>query len=94
MEEYGGLMRGAAGSVRAAGTSTIRRAREDTSFMSEAEALPKDFLGALGRPVDVSLAAGLSAALGLTVPARLGWERTSGPSLKRVGDPPALAALC
>jgi len=35
-----------AGSVRAAGTSTIRRAREDTSFMSEAEAL-------LGHPIEV-----------------------------------------
>jgi exopolyphosphatase/guanosine-5'-triphosphate,3'-diphosphate pyrophosphatase len=32
--------------VRAAGTSTIRRAREDTSFMSEAEA-------ALGHPIEV-----------------------------------------
>jgi exopolyphosphatase/guanosine-5'-triphosphate,3'-diphosphate pyrophosphatase len=35
-----------AGSVRAAGTSTIRRAREDTGFMSEAEA-------ALGHPIEV-----------------------------------------
>ena len=35
-----------AGSVRAAGTSTIRRAREDTGFMAEAEA-------ALGHPIDV-----------------------------------------
>jgi exopolyphosphatase/guanosine-5'-triphosphate,3'-diphosphate pyrophosphatase len=35
-----------AGSVRAAGTSTIRRAREDTTFMSEAEAL-------LGHPIEV-----------------------------------------
>lgn len=35
-----------AGSVRAAGTSTIRRAREDSSFMSEAEAL-------LGHPIEV-----------------------------------------
>jgi len=35
-----------AGSVRAAGTSTIRRAREDTSFMSEAEAI-------LGHPIEV-----------------------------------------
>jgi exopolyphosphatase/guanosine-5'-triphosphate,3'-diphosphate pyrophosphatase len=35
-----------AGSVRAAGTSTIRRAREDTSFMSEAETL-------LGHPIEV-----------------------------------------
>ena len=35
-----------AGSVRAAGTSTIRRAREDTSFMSEAEAR-------LGHPIEV-----------------------------------------
>ena len=35
-----------AASVRAAGTSTIRRAREDTGFMSEAEA-------ALGHPIDV-----------------------------------------
>ena len=35
-----------AGSVRAAGTSTIRRAREDSSFMAEAEA-------ALGHPIDV-----------------------------------------
>jgi exopolyphosphatase/guanosine-5'-triphosphate,3'-diphosphate pyrophosphatase len=35
-----------AASVRAAGTSTIRRAREDTGFMSEAEA-------ALGHPIEV-----------------------------------------
>ncbi|MDH3615307.1 MAG: Ppx/GppA family phosphatase [Gammaproteobacteria bacterium] len=35
-----------AGSVRAAGTSTIRRAREDSTFMSEAEA-------ALGHPIEV-----------------------------------------
>ena len=35
-----------AGSVRAAGTSTIRRAREDTGFMAEAES-------ALGHPIDV-----------------------------------------
>ncbi len=35
-----------AGSVRAAGTSTIRRAREDTSFMAEAEAR-------LGHPIEV-----------------------------------------
>jgi exopolyphosphatase / guanosine-5'-triphosphate,3'-diphosphate pyrophosphatase len=35
-----------AGSVRAAGTSTIRQAREDSSFMSEAEAL-------LGHPIEV-----------------------------------------
>jgi exopolyphosphatase/guanosine-5'-triphosphate,3'-diphosphate pyrophosphatase len=35
-----------AGSVRAAGTSTIRRAREDTGFMGEAEA-------ALGHPIDI-----------------------------------------
>jgi exopolyphosphatase/guanosine-5'-triphosphate,3'-diphosphate pyrophosphatase len=35
-----------AGSVRAAGTSTIRRAREDTGFMEEAEA-------ALGHPIDI-----------------------------------------
>ncbi len=35
-----------AGSVRAAGTSTIRRAREDSGFMTEAEAL-------LGHPIDV-----------------------------------------
>ena len=35
-----------AGRVRAAGTSTIRRAREDSTFMSEAEAL-------LGHPIDV-----------------------------------------
>jgi exopolyphosphatase/guanosine-5'-triphosphate,3'-diphosphate pyrophosphatase len=35
-----------AGSVRAAGTSTIRRAREDTGFMAEAEA-------ALGHPIEV-----------------------------------------
>jgi len=35
-----------AGSVRAAGTSTIRRAREDTSFISEAETL-------LGHPIEV-----------------------------------------
>jgi exopolyphosphatase/guanosine-5'-triphosphate,3'-diphosphate pyrophosphatase len=35
-----------AGSVRAAGTSTIRRAREDTGFMSEAEQ-------ALGHPIDI-----------------------------------------
>ena len=35
-----------AGSVRAAGTSTIRRAREDTGFMSEAE-------DALGHPIEV-----------------------------------------
>ena len=35
-----------AGSVRAAGTSTIRRAREDSEFMAEAEA-------ALGHPIDV-----------------------------------------
>ena len=35
-----------AGSVRAAGTSTIRRAREDSSFMAEAEAL-------LGHPIEV-----------------------------------------
>ena len=34
-----------AGSVRAAGTSTIRRAREDTGFMAEAEA-------ALGHPIE------------------------------------------
>ncbi|MGI9247953.1 MAG: exopolyphosphatase [Woeseiaceae bacterium] len=34
-----------AGSVRAAGTSTIRRAREDSTFMSEAEA-------ALGHPIE------------------------------------------
>ena len=34
------------GRVRAAGTSTIRRAREDSTFMSEAEAL-------LGHPIDV-----------------------------------------
>jgi exopolyphosphatase/guanosine-5'-triphosphate,3'-diphosphate pyrophosphatase len=35
-----------AGSVRAAGTSTIRRAREDTGFMEEAES-------ALGHPIEV-----------------------------------------
>ena len=35
-----------AGSVRAAGTSTVRRAREDTGFMAEAEA-------ALGHPIEV-----------------------------------------
>lgn len=35
-----------AASVRAAGTSTIRRAREDSTFMAEAEA-------ALGHPIDV-----------------------------------------
>ena len=35
-----------AGSVRAAGTSTIRRAREDSTFMVEAEA-------ALGHPIEV-----------------------------------------
>ncbi len=35
-----------AGSVRAAGTSTIRRAREDSTFMSEAEA-------ALGHPIEI-----------------------------------------
>jgi exopolyphosphatase/guanosine-5'-triphosphate,3'-diphosphate pyrophosphatase len=35
-----------AGSVRAAGTSTIRRAREDTGFMEEAET-------ALGHPIDI-----------------------------------------
>ncbi len=35
-----------AGSVRAAGTSTIRRTREDSTFMSEAEA-------ALGHPIEV-----------------------------------------
>jgi len=35
-----------AGSVRAAGTSTIRRAREDTTFMVEAEA-------ALGHPIEI-----------------------------------------
>lgn len=35
-----------AGSVRAAGTSTIRRAREDTGFMTDAEA-------ALGHPIEV-----------------------------------------
>ncbi len=35
-----------AGSVRAAGTSTIRRAREDSTFMTEAEA-------ALGHPIEV-----------------------------------------
>ena len=35
-----------AGNVRAAGTSTIRRAREDSTFMSEAEA-------ALGHPIEV-----------------------------------------
>jgi exopolyphosphatase/guanosine-5'-triphosphate,3'-diphosphate pyrophosphatase len=35
-----------AGSVRAAGTSTIRRAREDTGFMAEAES-------ALGHPIDI-----------------------------------------
>ncbi len=35
-----------AGSVRAAGTSTIRRARDDSSFMAEAEAL-------LGHPIDI-----------------------------------------
>lgn len=35
-----------AGSVRAAGTSTIRRAREDTGFMAEAES-------ALGHPIEV-----------------------------------------
>jgi exopolyphosphatase/guanosine-5'-triphosphate,3'-diphosphate pyrophosphatase len=35
-----------AASVRAAGTSTIRRAREDSTFMSEAEA-------ALGHPIDI-----------------------------------------
>jgi exopolyphosphatase/guanosine-5'-triphosphate,3'-diphosphate pyrophosphatase len=35
-----------AGNVRAAGTSTIRRAREDTTFMSEAE-------GALGHPIEI-----------------------------------------
>ena len=35
-----------AGSVRAAGTSTIRRAREDSTFMAEAEAL-------LGHPIEV-----------------------------------------
>ena len=35
-----------AASVRAAGTSTIRRAREDTGFMSEAEA-------ALGHPIEI-----------------------------------------
>ena len=35
-----------AGSVRAAGTSTVRRAREDSTFMAEAEA-------ALGHPIEV-----------------------------------------
>ena len=35
-----------AGSVRAAGTSTIRRAREDSTFMTEAEA-------ALGHPIEI-----------------------------------------
>ncbi len=35
-----------AGSVRAAGTSTVRRAREDTGFMAEAES-------ALGHPIDI-----------------------------------------
>ncbi|MGI9238151.1 MAG: exopolyphosphatase, partial [Woeseiaceae bacterium] len=35
-----------AGDVRAAGTSTIRRAREDSTFMSEAEA-------ALGHPIEI-----------------------------------------
>jgi exopolyphosphatase/guanosine-5'-triphosphate,3'-diphosphate pyrophosphatase len=35
-----------AGSVRAAGTSTIRKAREDSTFLSEAEAL-------LGHPIEV-----------------------------------------
>ena len=35
-----------AGSVRAAGTSTIRRAREDSTFMGEAEA-------ALGHPIEI-----------------------------------------
>lgn len=35
-----------AGSVRAAGTSTIRRAREDTGFMEDAES-------ALGHPIDI-----------------------------------------
>src|SRR5210317_499403 len=35
-----------AASVRAAGTSTLRRAREDTGFMSEAEA-------ALGHPIEI-----------------------------------------
>ena len=35
-----------AASVRAAGTSTIRRAREDTGFMAEAEA-------ALGHPIEI-----------------------------------------
>ena len=35
-----------AGTVRAAGTSTIRRAREDSTFMSEAEA-------ALGHPIEI-----------------------------------------
>jgi exopolyphosphatase / guanosine-5'-triphosphate,3'-diphosphate pyrophosphatase len=35
-----------AGSVRAAGTNTIRRAREDTNFLAEAEAL-------LGHPIEV-----------------------------------------
>ena len=35
-----------ADSVRAAGTSTIRRAREDSNFMREAE-------GALGHPIDI-----------------------------------------
>ena len=35
-----------AGSVRAAGTSTLRRAREESGFMAEAEA-------ALGHPIEV-----------------------------------------
>ena len=47
LSQFGQLLRDVhASRVRAAGTSTIRRAREDTSFMDEAEA-------ALGHPIEV-----------------------------------------
>ena len=47
LSQFGQLLREVhASRVRAAGTSTIRRAREDTSFMAEAEA-------ALGHPIEV-----------------------------------------
>ena len=47
LSRFGQLLRDVqAGRVRAAGTSTIRRAREDSTFMAEAEA-------ALGHPIEV-----------------------------------------
>jgi exopolyphosphatase/guanosine-5'-triphosphate,3'-diphosphate pyrophosphatase len=47
LSQFGERLRAVhAGNVRAAGTSTIRRAREDSSFMADAEA-------ALGHPIEV-----------------------------------------